>query len=170
MKKIQNLVVLTLTTLTLVVFVNNSYGEWKDAAKKGAKKGVKEGVKIATDQNDTYGEGAITLSNGTKYEGKLKNGEPHGEGTAISPSGVKYVGPWKDGKMNGQGTMSWPDGAKYVGQFKNGNRHGQGALYDPNGRIIESGTYQNDKYVNQSDADQQGQDAPDGKGKKGKEK
>jgi len=54
---------------------------------------------------------------GSKYEGKWKDGEKHGQGTLTSPGGDKYVGKFKNGAFHGQGVCTYVDGTKYVGEF-----------------------------------------------------
>jgi hypothetical protein len=40
----------------------------------------------------------ITLPDGDKYVGEVKDGLPHGKGTKTFADGDKYVGEWKDGR------------------------------------------------------------------------
>jgi hypothetical protein len=48
------------------------------------------------------GQGTFTTSNGSKYEGELKNGERHGQGTHTYPDGSKFEGDYKDDwELNG---------------------------------------------------------------------
>jgi hypothetical protein len=68
----------------------------------------------------SFGQEALTLPDGAKYIGEVKDGKPNGQGTVTFPDGKKYVGEFKDGKRNGHGTMMFPDGAKHVGKFKDG--------------------------------------------------
>ena len=98
------------------------------------------------------GHGTYFFSDGSKYEGKHKEGKKHGHGTYTFYDGRKYVGEWKndeylgpytlsDGRRyfgqwknnapNGKGTMHYPDGRKYVGEWKNGKHHGQGTMTNP---------------------------------------
>ena len=78
-----------------------------------------------------------TYSDGSRYEGGIRNGRRHGRGTMTWPNGHKYVGHWRDGRIHGIGTYRWPDGQRYVGNFRNGRRTGHGTHTWPNG----------DKYV-----------------------
>lgn len=39
----------------------------------------------------------ITLPDGSKYIGELKDGKPHGQGVVIHPNGAQYTGNFADG-------------------------------------------------------------------------
>ena len=80
-----------------------------------------------------FKKGTLTLPDGDKYVGELKDGEPNGQGIITYPDGTKYVGKFKDGKENGQGTFTYPDGEKYEGEYKDGERNGQGTITYPDG-------------------------------------
>ena len=41
--------------------------------------------------------------------------------------------------------MHYVTGEVYKGNWENGKRHGKGTMYDQNGRIIQSGNWENDK-------------------------
>lgn len=90
------------------------------------------------------GHGTWILSNGAKYEGKLKNDKREGHGTLILPSGAKYEGEYKNDKMNGQGIFILSDGSKYEGGFKNNNSEGHGTWISPSGEKYE-GEFKNGK-------------------------
>ena len=79
-------------------------------------------------------QGTLTTtgSDGIKYVGEFKDGEPHGQGTLTSVVGNKFVGEWKAGKLEGQGTAISPAG-EYVGEFKNYLPDGQGTYIYANG-------------------------------------
>jgi len=74
----------------------------------------------------------VTLPNGGKYIGELKDGKPHGQGTSTERYLVKYPASIKD-FADTSGT------ATYIGKFKNGVPHGQGTLFLPEGvaRILD---------------------------------
>ena len=48
--------------------------------------------------------------------------------TTTGSDGIKYVGEFKDGEPHGQGTFTEANGSKYVGEYKDGREHGQGTL------------------------------------------
>ena len=73
-----------------------------------------------------HGQVTFTFSDGGKYVGEFKDGEPHGQGTKTWAAGEKYVGEWKDGVMHGQGTKTWAERGEYVGEWKDNKMHGQG--------------------------------------------
>jgi len=69
----------------------------------------------------------ITLPNGSKYIGELKDGVPHGQGTQTFPDlPIKYEGEFKDGVPHGHGIRIYGDGRKYEGEFKSGEPNGHG--------------------------------------------
>ena len=91
---------------------------------------------------DEYtGKGTVTLPNGHKYVGELKDGFPNGQGTYTYGKGEleghKYVGEYKDDKRHGQGTYTFGkgpnEGDKYVGEYKDDLMHGQGNYTWPDG-------------------------------------
>jgi hypothetical protein len=60
-----------------------------------------------------------------------------------------YEGPIVDGKANGAGTWTQrneevPNAEKYVGEFCDDKRHGKGTEFAPTGRIVFSGSFEND--------------------------
>ena len=112
------------------------------------------------DEGKYHGKGVITYSNGEKWQGDWKEGEPfnglgtliwpsgekysgeykdgkpfNGKGIYIWPTGEKYVGVFRDGQRNNTGTYTWPSAEKYVGEFENGESDGKGALLKVNGEI-----------------------------------
>ena len=76
-------------------------------------------------------------SDGSRYEGEMKDGKREGEGTWVRPDGTKYNGQWSNDKPDGLGTFIWPDGRKFKGYWKNGKRHGKGIEILPDGKRIE---------------------------------
>ena len=85
------------------------------------------------------GQGTYRLANGDKYVGEFKGGAPHGRGTLTSANGDKYVGEFKDGAPHGRVTLTSANGGKYVGEFKDGYIDGKGTYTYSSG----------DKYVGQ---------------------
>ena len=63
--------------------------------------------------------GSFTLSNGSNYIGKFKDGKKHGEGQFTwGPHNSVYQGNYEHDKIHGDGTMLWmPDQTKYWGQW-----------------------------------------------------
>ena len=87
--------------------------------------------------NCVNGQGILTWTDGTKYEGEFKDEKMTGQGT-FTHKDYKYVGELKDSLFNGQGTITWPDTIeKYVGEWKDDKWSGQGTYVYANG----------DKYV-----------------------
>ena len=40
------------------------------------------------------------------------------------------------------------NGGKYIGEFKNGKKDGEGNIYDKNGKLVKTGIWIQDKYIN----------------------
>ena len=77
--------------------------------------------------NCVNGQGTLTWTDGTKYEGEFKDEKMTGQGT-FTHKEYKYVGEFKDDLLNGQGTLTFADGGKYVGEFKDDLFNGQGTF------------------------------------------
>ena len=75
-----------------------------------------------------HGQGTVTYSNGTVFTGMMKEGKINGQGIMIFPNGDKYDGEWKNNLMDGYGTYNWKDGSWYQGRYKNGKFNGEGTL------------------------------------------
>ncbi len=95
---------------------------------------------------------SIKYSDGSRYEGEVRDGKRQGQGTWIRPDGVQYTGHWNNDKPDGQGTITWPDGKKYAGQWSQGKRHGKGTEILPDGSRIE-GEWENGEFVREIVAD-----------------
>lgn len=76
-------------------------------------------------------------SDGTKYIGDFKDGEPHGKGTIEWPNGEKYVGDFRYGEITGYGTLEKSDGSQYTGNLLNGKPHGYGTMNYANGSVYK---------------------------------
>jgi hypothetical protein len=89
---------------------------------------------VSNGQKPKYGLGSktapgkIVLSDGSTYQGGLRNNTLEGSGLYTWPDGRKYEGDWKQSKMHGQGTFYWPDGKKYSGDFFDNKREGFGVM------------------------------------------
>ncbi len=95
--------------------------------------------------NKRNGYGEFYWEDGDVYKGNWENGEQSGEGTYTWKNGAYYNGEWKNSTRNGYGEMHYVTGEVYKGNWENGKRHGKGTMYDQNGRIIQSGNWENDK-------------------------
>jgi len=93
-------------------------------------------IKLNEEKLKKLGSGihTVTLSNGNKYIGELKDGKPHGKGTrsatSDSQTGV-YTGEFRDGMPHGQGTYFLPEGSarklgidRWEGRFIDGEFQG----------------------------------------------
>lgn len=94
-------------------------------------------IKLNEEKLKKLGSGIhrVTLANGVKYIGELKDGKPHGQGTSstISSSiGIgTYTGEFQDGKPHGEGTLFLPEDIarklgidRWEGRFINGEFQG----------------------------------------------
>ena len=99
-----------------------------------------------SDWNNCFGRWQELHIKGHNYVGEFKNGFYNGKGTETLPSG-KYVGEFKDGKRSGLGTFIFISGDKEVGEFRNGKLNGHAIRYGADGKVTESGIYQNDVLV-----------------------
>ena len=70
--------------------------------------------------NCVNGQGTLTWTDGTKYEGEFKDDNINGQGTMTFANGAKYEGEFKDDNFHGQGTYTYADGDKEVGEWKDG--------------------------------------------------
>eukprot|EP00918_Siedleckia_nematoides_P069563 GHVU01151696.1.p1 GENE.GHVU01151696.1~~GHVU01151696.1.p1 ORF type:complete len:522 (+),score=45.32 GHVU01151696.1:178-1743(+) len=87
----------------------------------------------------------ITLANGDRYTGDLKDVLPHGYGTCVSKDGTTYTGRFVEGKWCGMGTTTWKSGNKYVGQYSNNRKHGTGTYNYASGETYH-GEFVKDKF------------------------
>lgn len=87
------------------------------------------------------------MTDGTKYEGEVRNGLPDIQGKFTMPDGSYYEGQLANGTFEGQGTTVAVNKSKYVGEFKNGQPNGFGIMYSSSGVILEEGEYKDGKLV-----------------------
>lgn len=100
------------------------------------------------DNNQISGCGKFTWSDGSWYEGEVKEGLRHGVGTyqcTSTPS--TYCGDWKNGMRDGKGRLTHgKEGNSFVydGDWKNNYREGFGLLSYPSGNQY-GGQWKSDK-------------------------
>lgn len=80
-------------------------------------------------------------SDGSEYEGDVKDGQRDGYGT-YTHSGDAYVGEWKNGCPHGKGKYTFHNCESYEGDYVNGQRFGRGIYTYKDGTIYE-GDYAN---------------------------
>ena len=83
----------------------------------------------------------LTMPNGDKYVGEIKDGKKHGRGIYYYANGNRYEGDFLNDKFHGTGTFYWFDGAKDVGSYVNGMLHGKATRYLANGESFECEWY-----------------------------
>jgi len=88
------------------------------------------------------------LTDGSDYEGGMKNNRPEGTGSRVYPDGVKYIGEFKNGDSYGRGELSSSkDGRveRYIGEFREGRIEGQGEYTFFDGRTYK-GKFRNNLF------------------------
>ncbi|CEM20911.1 unnamed protein product [Vitrella brassicaformis CCMP3155] len=99
----------------------------------------------------------LILDDGTRYQGRVKNGLPHGPGKQADMDGQKkiYEGQWVGGKGDGVGVCYHDDGKtkKYDGQWTAGKCHGQGVSYHQNGQMEYQGGWRAGQMVGEGRTD-----------------
>lgn len=98
---------------------------------------------IEDGQANGYGYGLF--GTGGIYAGEWKDNKRHGNGKYTWTDGSIYVGEYVDGRREGMGTYYFASGEKYIGSWEDNKRSGQGAMYGEEGKLILSGTWENDK-------------------------
>lgn len=87
----------------------------------------------------------ITLIDGSKYDGPIKNGVMNGDATFYdSFNDSRYVGTFLEGVKHGVGKEYYRDGSVYSGKFINGWREGLGELHDAKGELFYKGEWKRD--------------------------
>jgi len=81
-------------------------------------------------------------SSGVSFEGMWRNHTPH-RGTITYTDGSSFEGTLRDGVAHGQGVFRYADGAKFVGMFAMGKRMGMGKFVDDEN--VYDGYYKDDK-------------------------
>ena len=62
----------------------------------------------------------LKFSDGSHYEGEVRDGKRNGQGTFIWANGSHYEGEWRNDRPHGQGILTMGDGRRYEGQWRNG--------------------------------------------------
>ena len=81
------------------------------------------------------GEGRLEWPNGDVYEGEFAEGMMDGEGTLSMATGDTYQGGFIAGRFTGEGTYTGSDGTEYQGDFVDYDFTGEGQLTTPDGDI-----------------------------------
>ena len=79
----------------------------------------------------------LKLSDGTDYEGEVRDGSPNGVGVCKFPNGDRYEGFWEAGQPHGHGTLFYQaepfKGDRHEGNFSSGVPNGHGVYFFSNG-------------------------------------
>lgn len=78
-------------------------------------------------------QGAVTLPDGSRYEGGTNGGFFHGKGTLSTTDGARYEGDFIRGRFHGRGTYTSAAGDVYHGDFVEGELTGRARIRYANG-------------------------------------
>ena len=59
-----------------------------------------------------HGQGVMTFSDGSRYEGEFRDGRMHGRGIVTFPNGTRFECEFRDGERQDQGVVTLPDGTR----------------------------------------------------------
>ena len=62
----------------------------------------------------------LKFSDGSRYEGEVRDSKRNGRGTFIWANGSRYEGEWRNDRPHGQGILTMSDGRRFEGQWRNG--------------------------------------------------
>jgi hypothetical protein len=124
----------------------HGYGVIYGADGKVIQSGIYETNKLSSNlsessvlENIRQKQSGSVAGNNTGCIGDCQNGK----GRKSDADGNTYDGQWRNGTMDGLGTLTTGDGIKYYGEFKSDNMHGHGIIYGKDGKVIQSGVYEN---------------------------
>jgi hypothetical protein len=123
------------------------YGQQKDGKRHGQGKiTFSDGSKYdgAWNNDIIEGKGTHYFANKAVYEGNFKNNKQNGIGTMTFANKNVYNGAWKDSKMEGQGKMTFANKDVYNGAWKDSKIHGQGKMTFAN-KDVYNGAWKDSK-------------------------
>jgi hypothetical protein len=89
-----------------------------------------------TEDDKLHGNGKMTYSDGSVYQGAWVYGVRHGIGKVLFRDGSFFKGHFDTNMFHGQGVMFWSDGGYYSGEWKSNLQHGSGKEVYPGGKKI----------------------------------
>lgn len=107
-----------------------------------------------TRNGKAHGYGIGVWRSGSIYEGDWQNGQRHGTGVFQWADGERYEGHYQNDVRTGQGTYHWQNGQRWTGEWNDDMRNGIGVLYEPSGKVRVEGTWQKDRLLSSSKAQQ----------------
>lgn len=81
---------------------------------------VRDGAAPARPSPGDPSPATITLPDGSRYTGALRNGVPHGFGTAVAANGESYSGAWENGLRHGVGVLTFQNRTSRTGIWNRG--------------------------------------------------
>lgn len=105
-------------------WINNKYQSIEENTSVIASTNTSTSDKNLRNCNNTYcdgGEGIYTYSDGSKYVGEFKDGNPQGYGTTYYLNGDKYVGQWHEHSPHGEGIYTYANKSTVAAIWSNGN-------------------------------------------------
>jgi hypothetical protein len=90
------------------------------------------------------GYGTFLYTNGNRYVGDFRQGDPHGRGILYFANGNKYLGNWQKSYREGDGKFIFNEGHEYTGQFRQNQFHGKGIMAYNNGDTYD-GDWKNNR-------------------------
>jgi hypothetical protein len=94
-----------------------------------------------------HGQGFAIYANGNSYEGSWQHGKKDGNGKYRFSDGESYIGNFKQDKRHGLGSYLRKNGESYRGFWVNDLREGEGQILDKKGKVIKSGIWKQDKFI-----------------------
>ncbi len=150
MKRITTIVLLTIITAITHAQNFNSIPPGTAANKtNGWHKYIDQGATFDVEIfNKKLKNGNIIWFDQSKYSGSMAGDVLTGKGTYTWANGQRYEGCFKANQKHGWGTMYYKDGTKHIGKWKYDTKTGKGKYFDANGKLLKTGKWKNNTFIN----------------------